>query len=450
MKDTVSRIALYARESTKWQAENGYNLEDQKKRMRAYCEACFANDSYTIAHYDEKGASAKSLERPIMEQLIADIDSGKISHLMVYSIDRLSRTIIDLVAFVEFLKQRNVQLISVTEKIDTETPQGRFFLQLLGLLAQLERENISERTRRALLESAKQGNYAKPRWPYGYRKDNISKKLEIVEEEAKVVRGIYRDIISGKSPIAVAKELRAKKIANMAWFDSNVYGIIQNKLYKGVYTTQGEDIPDHTPAIVTAEDWAKANECLVSGRRYTKHLYVFRHHLYCQKCNRLMVGTSCYNRTKQIYIYYKCTNCHLIISEKKLVEEIGNQLTARFRDDIWKTFINNLNNQGISKEKDKLRKYRGSNIAYNLQYGREKKFLADLGITDGKLCEAIRQLKVPLLEADFKAMKDPAKRESIKEKVDRIYVSGNKNIASISYRNKSAKKKSRIPLKETK
>lgn len=426
MESAKFHFALYARESTKWQAQNGYNLEDQKKRMISYCNACFDPDSYTYSVYEEAGASAKTLERPVLNQMIEDINRGKVTHVVIYSIDRLSRTIMDLIEFVELLQYRKVQLMSVTEKIDTETPQGRFFLQLLGLLAQLERENISERTRRSLLESASQGNFAKSTVPIGYRK--IDKKLVIDEKESEIVKQTFELIASGTSPCTLASQYRKENVLGLKWQDSKIYALIRNKLYKGTYTVQNVELDNHSPAIVSEELWQKANDSLLSEKRKTKHCYLYKEMCYCQTCNKKMTGTSTYNAQKKVYIYYQCSSCGLKISQNSITEQIDDYMTANYRNNKLKKFVH-ANVDGLNKkEKTALKNLSVNSLLYSIEDQREADSIKGLGIIESNLIERIIQLRNLLLSKDYTSLTVNEKRRELDKHIGKMYFNSSKKL----------------------
>ena len=420
-------IALYARESTKWQAENGYNLEDQKKRMQLYVQATFEENTYTINVYEEAGASAKTLDRPMMKQLIEDVNANKITHCVVYSIDRLSRTITDLIEFVELLQKKNVVLLSVSEKIDTETPQGRFFLQLMGLLAQLERENISERTKRSLLESASQGNYSKAGVPYGYIKENGSKVIKIDKDKSEVIRYIFVEIGKGNSGSAVARQLRENKILKDNWNDSRVYDIVRNPIYKGTYTVQGKEFENHTEPIVSEEEWNRANACIASIKPVSKHPYIYKGKIFCEKCGRLMTGTSSYNCRKKIYIYYQCIHCNIKISQNRISDGIADFINLHERNTIHSNMKKALKKAGKKSDYETIYNTKMTDILYSEDIEAEAAALKENGTPD-KMIGVYLNYANKIKEFEFLKVNTDMKTKYINKYLDKATVDENKHV----------------------
>lgn len=146
LEDTI-RIGVYRRVSTREQADEGMSLFAQEKKIENYIkfESDFTNKSLIITDYLDKGLSAKDMRRKALQKMIVDLDS--LDLIIVVKLDRLTRRIDDLLYLLNLFNKNNVSLISINEKLDTETATGRFFITILGSLAQLEREQISERVK---------------------------------------------------------------------------------------------------------------------------------------------------------------------------------------------------------------------------------------------------------------------------------------------------------------
>jgi len=157
-QETRIRI-LYIRVSTEAQAEEGYSIPAQQERLEAYCRAMgWMNYQF----YIDPGFSGSNLNRPQMQQLIADVNAGKVCAVVVYKLDRLSRSQKDTLYLIEDVFIPNdVAFVSLNENIDTGTPYGRAMIGILSAFAQLERENIYMRTRMGMLERVKQGYWTR-------------------------------------------------------------------------------------------------------------------------------------------------------------------------------------------------------------------------------------------------------------------------------------------------
>ena len=191
------RVIGYCRESTREQAKYGFNLDDQEKKIQKYVDVYYADNSYSLTMMREEGASAKSLNRPKMNELMSMVRRKRVDTIIIHNLDRLTRQVKDLATLLEEFEKYDVSLISITEKIDTKSPMGRFFIYMIVLIAQWEWETISSRSIRGIEESARQGNYALPGAPVGYKRNpEDTHKLIVVEEEAAVVRRIFESVAS--------------------------------------------------------------------------------------------------------------------------------------------------------------------------------------------------------------------------------------------------------------
>ena len=195
----MKRVALYIRVSTQEQAQEGYSVSEQKERLIAYCKA---HDWLVSEIYIDPGYSGSNLNRPGIQKLIADIKNC--DTVLVYKLDRLSRSQRDTLYLIEdvFLPN-NTDFVSVQESFDTSTPFGKATIGLLAVFAQLEREQIKERTRMGRIARAKSGlHHGGGYIPIGYNYENG--KLIINPYEAEQVRKIYEWYIAGESLIEIA------------------------------------------------------------------------------------------------------------------------------------------------------------------------------------------------------------------------------------------------------
>lgn len=158
--------ALYTRVSTEDQSRFGHSLDEQEDRLKKLCDF---KDYKVYKIYREEGVSAKDTNRPKFQEMMTDMKEGKINKIIIYKLDRLTRSIKDLENICTMLEEYNCSLESVAEEINTETANGKFFIRMLTILAQLEIERTSERTKFGLIEAAKKGHLTgKP--PLGYGK----------------------------------------------------------------------------------------------------------------------------------------------------------------------------------------------------------------------------------------------------------------------------------------
>ena len=226
--------ACYVRVSTDNQLEN-YSIEEQTDRLQAYCRA---RDITITEFYTDGGYSGGSINRPALQQMLKDIRSGEINLVIVYKLDRLSRSQKDTLTLIEdhFLAN-HVDFISVSENFDTSTPFGRAMIGILSVFAQLEKEQITERFMMGKIGRAKNGlfhggGYA----PTGY--DYIDGKLIINEYEALQIRELYERFAEGCSIHSCWKYMQAHYTTKYgAWkSETLVRNILRNRLYTGYIT----------------------------------------------------------------------------------------------------------------------------------------------------------------------------------------------------------------------
>ncbi len=198
--DTKKAVG-YIRVSTKDQVKEGISLDAQKAKIEAYAAI---NDLELLEIIRDEGASGKDLEREGMAKLLDLVGSGKVEAVIVYKLDRLSRRTLDTLSLIESLESKGIAFHSISEKVDTKSATGKFFLTIISAVAQMERDMIAERTKDALAHKKKKGEWS-GRIPFGFRiKDN-----RLVEdlEQIKVIQKAKRLRRSGKSLREISRAL---------------------------------------------------------------------------------------------------------------------------------------------------------------------------------------------------------------------------------------------------
>lgn len=234
------RAALYIRVSTEDQARDGYSLAVQKDYLIDFAK----RQDWQVHHtdsknkiYEDDGYSGYSLERPALTQLLEDAHARKFDLVLVYKLDRFSRRLRDFLNVLDELDKLGIEFKSATEPYDTTTSSGKLMLQQLGSFAEFERNRIIERVFPGMVRSVQAGRWQGARYsPFGYRYDKIKKRLEIVTEEAEIVRDIFARYLSGLSTQKIAGELYKQKIRTRSGgsFNSSlVRKILRNKIYIG-------------------------------------------------------------------------------------------------------------------------------------------------------------------------------------------------------------------------
>jgi len=311
--------AVYMRVSTEDQAKEGFSINAQKEKLTKYAEV---NDWDIYDYYIDDGVSGKNTkDRPEVTRLINDVKSGKIKNVLVYKLDRLTRSVADLITLINLFESHNCAFNSQTEKIDTSNAVGRMFVKMLGIFAEFERENLAERVAFGYEQKTREGNYTNTNGVYGY--DYIvGQGLEVNEDEKQIVQDIYESYLSGDSMLFICKRLNdnntpTKRGGN--WASSTIRSILTNPLYIGNvrysvnsnnklkrFETKGKNIE----SILDKELWNNVQEMINKRKQFHNKIFssddtYFFHSLRCDICG------SKYHARQQIqkgkkYINYAC------------------------------------------------------------------------------------------------------------------------------------------------
>ena len=290
--------------------------------------------------YEDARISAKDMNRPAFQEMIHDIKDGEINKIIVYKLDRLTRSIKDLEEICTFLEENNCSLESMCEDINTSTANGKFFIRMLTILAQLEIERTSERTKFGMIGAVKKGHFV-GRSPIGY--DKVDKKLVVNDIESEVIRRIFDLYIKGVAANAITKLLNEEKALNRKWIPTLVDRILSNEIYIGNYvhrkTVSDEESQKFigvAPAIIEEEVFniaqVQKQKNLKNYKR--KQTYIFMQCIKCPKCETIMGGCSSKSHTGKKHCYYHCAKCNIRISEKKIEKQMIN-----FLDDMLDFFL---------------------------------------------------------------------------------------------------------------
>ena len=240
--------AAYVRVSTQEQAKDGYSVGEQIERLKKYCDAM----QWTLYKvYSDAGYSGAGTDRPALQDLINDVKSNKVDIVVVYKLDRLSRSQLDTLYLIEkvFLKNGS-DFVSMNENFDTSTPFGRAMIGILAVFAQLEREQIKERMQMGADARAKDGKWRGGICPYGY--DYKDGQLIVNEYEAMIIRQIYAEFLAGKPMFQIEHELKEKGYTQRGnpFTPCNIRYILTNKVYCGQIRFRNQFLPgNHEPII---------------------------------------------------------------------------------------------------------------------------------------------------------------------------------------------------------
>lgn len=303
----MKRVILYLRVSTNSQAEEGYSIEIQKEKLLAYCKA---HDWIVVAIITDPGFSGSNLERPGIQRVIREVENGNVDMVLVYKLDRLSRSQKDTLWLIEecFLPH-GVDFASMQEKFDTSTAFGRAMVGILSVFAQLERENIKERTYGGRVERAKDGLWHGGGFhPIGY--DYIDGKLVVNQQEAAQVRRVYDLYASGASISEIRDHMMARGFHTKHgdWTHTGtISAVLDNELYSGVVHFDGErsDSEAHT-ALISPSVYKKVrflrDRALSNQYREVESIHLLTGFVYCNSCGARYFPKK--NRSGNVY--YHC------------------------------------------------------------------------------------------------------------------------------------------------
>jgi len=264
------RCAVYTRKSTEEGLDREFNtLDAQRDACMAYVASQRAEGWLLVPdHYDDGGFSGATLERPALRRLLADIERGLVDVIVVYKIDRLSRSLMDFSKLVEVMEAHGVTFVSVTQSFNTTTSMGRLTLNILLSFAQFEREVIGERIRDKFAASRARGMWMGGKVPLGY--DVCDRKLVVNEAEATVVRRVFEGFADLQSGTELAKVLqrenRTSKTGRLL-NKGDVYKLLNNRTYVGEAAHKGQVYPGQHTAIISRALWDQVHAALQESPR---------------------------------------------------------------------------------------------------------------------------------------------------------------------------------------
>lgn len=324
-------VALYVRVSTDRQAEEGYSVEVQKEKLEAFTKTLDGQVTYEL--YIDDGFSGASLERPAMQRLINDAEKGALTHVCVYKLDRLSRSQKDTLHLIEdvFLPN-NVAFVSIQESFNTATAFGRAVVGILSVFAQLERENIYERTRSGMQKRVEAGFWPGGGGvPFGYDYDS-EQGILVPNSDAETVREVYDLYLQGFSLQRIADMLGLK-------YEKLASQILNRKTNIGIIEYNGVEYRGRHEAIVSPEifERAMAQKALRSEKRLvTTTSHLLSGLVYCGVCGAKM------RYQKWGKAGYKLVCYSRQISKPYLVQDPDCDNEAIWAEDVERTVISDL------------------------------------------------------------------------------------------------------------
>ena len=345
------RVGIYVRVSTQEQAKEGYSIGEQTDRLKKFAEA---HDWIVVKVYTDAGHSGADTDRPALQDMLQDIRNGKLDKVLVYKLDRLSRSQKDTLSLIEdeFLPN-NTDFESMSEKLDTSTAQGRLFLGILAAFAQLEREVIRERMSMGMEARIKEGKWKGGAYaPFGYDYEKSLDKLVINEYEAMIVKYIFESFTEGMNIYQIKNEMIDKgyRIRNGILDPRRIKYVLRNKTYCGYLKSKDHWYKGLHDSIIDEPTFEKAQDILEETKRKFDESGINIQStaictnlgglIYCSHCGakycRVSSGTKkygytyvfkCYSRNKKVKHMVKDPNCkNKIYKVNELEEMIFNEI----------------------------------------------------------------------------------------------------------------------------
>jgi DNA invertase Pin-like site-specific DNA recombinase len=278
------RCAIYTRKSTDEGLDQDFNsLDAQREACEAYITSQSGEGWRLIkTRYDDGAYSGATMERPALKHLLADIDSGKVDTVLVYKVDRLTRSLADFAKIVEIFDAHQVSFVSITQQFNTTTSMGRLTLNMLLSFAQFEREVTGERIRDKIAASKKKGMWMGGVVPLGY--DSVDKKLVINNAEAETVRNLFRLYLKHKNVRIVKQAADRLGLATKARKPNNgsrcggepftrghIYKLLANPIYIGNIVHNGQSYPGEHESIIDRETWDAVQDQLSQNAIVRRH-----------------------------------------------------------------------------------------------------------------------------------------------------------------------------------
>ncbi|MGE8078125.1 recombinase family protein [Peribacillus loiseleuriae] len=303
------KTAIYIRVSTEEQAQEGYSISAQRQRLKAYC---IAQDWNVVGFYVDEGISAKDMNRPQLQKLIKEVEAGDIDCVLVYRLDRLTRSVLDLYKLLQLFEKHGCKFKSATEVYDTTTAMGRLFITLVAALAQWERENTAERVRFGMAEKARQGKWTSSIPPFGYNRDGDN--LTINDQESEVVNRIFNYYLDGYGMGKIAILLNQNGSSTKSghdWHTNTIKYILTNPIYKGTmrwnYSKNKEqyfEVANAAPALIDQKTFDEVEKII--NLRTNKHPraatseFIFSGVAKCARCGSPLAGKYGYSKRGEI------------------------------------------------------------------------------------------------------------------------------------------------------
>lgn len=334
---------VYARYSS--HSQNEQSIQQQLDAAKEFADKHGLN---IVERYCDPAHSGTDSNRPKYNEMLGDVKKVKPAYCIMWKFDRLARDVHQAVYAKRIMHLAGCKVVSITEPVDVETPEGRMFGQMLDIYAEFYASQAQVNIKRGMNHNAK-NCFVNGSVKYGYKGNPDTKRYEIDEEQARIVTEIYQRYDAGERFTDIAEDLNGRgyrTLRDKPWRTDSLAKIIKNPTYKGIYIWKDHVIPDGMPRIVSDELWNRCFERLQANKNHRREGgkevdYWLTPKVKCGKCGEVMsgaytTGTHRDGTKGNRYYYYRCTNknCEVgNISKPKLEEAVKNIIRIILNDD---------------------------------------------------------------------------------------------------------------------
>ncbi len=323
----LNRCAIYTRKSSEEGLDQEFNSLDAQRESGELYVKSQASEGWTCLpdRYDDGGFTGGNMERPALKRLMKDIEAGRVDTVVVYKVDRLSRSLLDFARMMQVFEQQSVAFVSVTQSFNTSDSMGRLMLNVLLSFAQFEREIISERTRDKMAAARRKGKWVGGRPILGYDIEPNGFRLMVNKQEAQRVREIFALYLKHESLIPTVRVLnergwltkqwtsrKGKSLGGRPFEKGSLYALLTNVAYTGKVKFKDDIYEGEHEGIIDAEVWQKAQHLLTRNGRTggsivrNKYGAILKGLVHCTACQRTMGHTYSSTKGRVAYRYYVC------------------------------------------------------------------------------------------------------------------------------------------------
>jgi site-specific DNA recombinase len=362
-KPAVIRCAIYTRKSTEEGLEQDFNTLDAQREASESFILSQRHEGWVAVPrlYDDGGYTGANMDRPALKLLLADIAMGEVNCVVVYKVDRLTRSLLDFSRIMDVLDRNGTTFVAVTQQFNTTSSLGRLTLNILLSFAQFEREMISERTRDKMSAARRKGKWMGGCPVLGYDVAPGGGALVVNAPEAAQVCEIYRLYLELGSPIRILQEIerrgwrlksfttqKGRTAGNAPFTRTTLYNLLTNPIYAGIVRHKGEAYPGEHERIISQQVWSDVQKRLSRNDRRGRHHIsdpcgaLLKGMVDCASCGVAMIHTYAQKKGKPLYRYYVCGKARRqgrevcetrSVSAPALEQAVVGQLAAMAADD---------------------------------------------------------------------------------------------------------------------